>query len=96
MPKRVQRLEAITHQHHLAVSSPLVVKKPPSEKSAKLQNNNSVVCLLVLVHWCTCASVGTLRRVSFKAGISSECSTRILCTKISCRGGWTRSCDIRA
>jgi len=61
MPNRVQRLEAIVHQHHLAVSPPLVVKKPPSEKSAKLQNNNSVVCLLVLVHWCTCASVGTLR-----------------------------------
>ena len=87
MPKRVQRLEAIIHQHHLAVSP---------EKSAKLQNNNSVVCLLFLVHWCTCASVGTLRIVSFKAGISSECCTRILCTKISCRGGWTRSCDIRA
>ena len=60
MPNRVKRLEAIIHQHHLAVSPPLVVKKPPP-KSTKLQNNKSVVCLLVFVHWCTCVSVCTLR-----------------------------------
>ena len=59
MPNRVKRLEAIIHQHHLAVSPPLVVKKLPP-KSTKLQNNKSVVCLLVFVHWCKCVSVCTL------------------------------------
>ena len=32
MPNRVKRLEAIVHQHHLAVCPPLVVKKPPPKK----------------------------------------------------------------
>ena len=32
MPNRVKRLEAIVRQHHLAVCSPLVVKKPPPKK----------------------------------------------------------------
>ena len=36
----------------------IIVKKPPP-KSAKLQNSNSVVSLLVFVHWCTCASLCT-------------------------------------